>query len=76
MYGSTVPDKLLNLRMENTQNKFTPKTLLRNDHMTIIFIAQQKQIAGLMLKFVEPENSETTLEIDLFSNTLPQFLPK
>ena len=31
----TVPDKLLNLRIKNTRNKFTPKTLLRNDHMTI-----------------------------------------
>ena len=31
----TVPDKLLNLRNENARNKFTQKTLLRNDHMTI-----------------------------------------
>ena len=31
----TVPDKLLNLRNKNARNKFTTKTLLRNDHMTI-----------------------------------------
>ena len=31
--------------------------------MTIIYIVQQKQIPGLMLKFVEPENSETTLQM-------------
>ena len=31
----TVPDRLLNLRIENARNKFTQKILLRNDHMTI-----------------------------------------
>ena len=31
----TMPDKLLNLRIENARNKFTQKTLLRTDHMTI-----------------------------------------
>ena len=31
----TVLDKLLNLRNEDARNKFTQKTLLRNDHLAI-----------------------------------------
>ena len=50
----TVPDKLLNLCVENTRNKFTPKnTVGQRSHDDEIDKVLQIQIAGLMLKLFE-----------------------
>ena len=50
----TVPDKLLNLCIENTRNKFTPKnTVGQRSHDDEIDKVLQVQIPGLMLKLFE-----------------------
>ena len=50
----TLPDKLLNLCIENTQNKFTPKNTVRQrSHDDEIDKVLQKQTPGLMLKLFE-----------------------
>ena len=71
----TVPDKLLNLSIENARNKFTQKILLRNDQMTINLQSTTNTNTGFNAWIFRVKNSETTLQnVRFYESEIPYYI--